>query len=95
VSRQKGLGFAPMKHPNSFLTAEWNNILMLNYAVDPALLEQFVPSGTELDVFEGKAYLSLVGSEFNRSRLLGFTAPFHQAFEEVNLRFYVGRPGEA
>jgi uncharacterized protein YqjF (DUF2071 family) len=74
-----------------FLTAEWNNILMLNYAVDPALLEQFVPSGTELDVFERKTYLSLVGFEFNRSRILGFTAPFHQAFEEVNLRFYVRR----
>jgi uncharacterized protein YqjF (DUF2071 family) len=74
-----------------FLTAEWNNILMLNYAVDAALLEQFVPSGTELDLFEGKTYLSLVGFEFNRSRILGFTAPFHQAFEEVNLRFYVRR----
>ena len=74
-----------------FLTAEWNDLLMLNYAVDASLLERFVPSGTELDVFEGKTYLSLVGFEFNRSRLLGFTAPFHQAFEEVNLRFYVRR----
>ena len=80
-----------MKHPSSFLTAEWNNILMLNYSVDAALLERFVPSGTELDVFEGKTYLSLVGFEFNRSRILGFTALFHQAFEEVNLRFYVRR----
>lgn len=80
-----------MKHPSSFLTAEWNNILMLNYSVDAALLERFVPSGTEQDVFEGKTYLSLVGFEFNRSRLFGCTVPFHQAFEEVNLRFYVRR----
>jgi uncharacterized protein len=80
-----------MKHQSRFLTAEWNNILMLNYAVDAALLERFVPSGTELDVFEGKTYLSLVGFEFNRSRIFGFTMPFHQAFEEVNLRFYVRR----
>jgi uncharacterized protein YqjF (DUF2071 family) len=74
-----------------FLTAEWNNLLMLNYAVDASLLERFVPEGTELDVFEGKTYLSLVGFEFNRSRLFGFTVPFYQAFEEVNLRFYVRR----
>jgi uncharacterized protein YqjF (DUF2071 family) len=80
-----------MHHPNIFLTAEWNNLLMLNYAVDAALLQPFVPAGTELDVFEGKTYLSLVGFEFNRSRVLGFTALFHQAFEEVNLRFYVTR----
>ena len=64
---------------------------MLNYVVDPSLLERFVPSGTELDAFEGKTYLSLVGFQFNRTRLHGFAVPFHQAFEEVNLRFYVKR----
>jgi len=76
---------------NRFLTAEWKNLLMLNYAVDPSLLEPFVPAGTELDEFEGKTYLSLVGFEFNRTRVLGFAVPFHQNFEEVNLRFYVRR----
>ena len=76
---------------NRFLTAEWKNLLMLNYAVDPSLLEPFIPVGTELDAFEGKTYLSLVGFEFNRTRVLGFAVPFHQNFEEVNLRFYVRR----
>jgi uncharacterized protein YqjF (DUF2071 family) len=80
-----------MADKNRFLTAEWNNLLMLNYAVDPSLLEPFVPAGTELDAFEGKTYLSLVGFEFNRTRVLGFAIPFHQNFEEVNLRFYVRR----
>jgi hypothetical protein len=64
---------------------------MLNYAVDAALLAPFVPAGTEPDAFAGKTYLSLVGFEFNRSRLFGFPMPFYQAFEEVNLRFYVRR----
>jgi len=80
-----------MKHQNKFLTAEWKNLVMLNYAVDPALLERFVPAGTELDSFEGSTYVSLVGFEFNRSRIFGFPVPFHQAFEEINLRFYVRR----
>jgi uncharacterized protein YqjF (DUF2071 family) len=80
-----------MSHKNIFLTAEWNNLLMLNYAVDASLLEPLVPAGTELDIFEGRAYLSLVGFEFNRSRIFGFAVPFHQRFEEVNLRFYVRR----
>jgi len=80
-----------MPENNRFLTAEWHNLLMLNYAVDPSLLEPFVPKGTELDAFEGKTYLSLVGFEFNRTRVLGFAVPFHQNFEEVNLRFYVRR----
>src|SRR5512138_2150347 len=80
-----------MADRNRFLTAEWKNLLMLNYSVDAALLKSFVPSGTELDAFEGKTYLSMVGFEFNRTRVLGLTVPFHQNFEEVNLRFYVRR----
>src|ERR1041385_5639833 len=80
-----------MSDKKRFLTAEWTNILMLNYAVDPSLLEPLVPAGSALDMFEGKTYVSLVGFEFNRTRVLGFAVPFHQNFEEVNLRFYVRR----
>ena len=75
----------------AFLTAEWKNLLMLNYAVDPDLLRAFVPAGTELDEFDGRTYVSLIGFEFNQTRMLGCAVPFHQAFEEVNLRFYVRR----
>jgi len=80
-----------MSRRNRFLTAEWKNLVMLNYAVDASLLERFVPAGTELDSFEGSTYVSLVGFQFNRTRIFGFHVPFHQAFEEINLRFYVRR----
>jgi uncharacterized protein YqjF (DUF2071 family) len=74
-----------------FLTAEWRNLVMLNYAVDPALLRPFVPKGTELDSWEGRTYVSLVGFLFANTRVLGVPIPFHTTFEEVNLRFYVRR----
>lgn len=74
-----------------FLTAEWTNLVMFNYAVDPALLGPYVPGGTELDCFNGKTYISLVAFEFNRTTIRGLPVPFHQRFEEVNLRFYVKR----
>lgn len=64
---------------------------MLNYVVDPALLLPLVPAGTELDQFEGRTYVSLIGFEFNNTRVLGFSIPFHRSFLEVNLRFYVRR----
>src|SRR5216117_1464383 len=80
-----------MSDKKRFLTAEWKNLVMLNYSVNASLLEPLVPAGTELDMFEGKTYVSLVGFEFNRTRVLGFAVPFHQNFEEVNLRFYVRR----
>jgi uncharacterized protein len=82
--------------PRKFLTAEWHYIVMLNYAVDPALVAHLVPKGTELDSFGGKTYISLVGFRFERSRVGGLWIPFHSDFDEVNLRFYVKReqPGE-
>jgi hypothetical protein len=82
---------AAVHRTRTFLTAEWNHLVMLNYAVDPALLAPLVPAGTELDFFAGKTYISLIGFLFNRTRLLGFPIPFHQSFEEVNVRFYVRR----
>ena len=75
-----------------FLTAEWRNLVMLNYDVKPAWLAEYVPPGTTLDSFEGKTYVSLVGFCFSKTRLWGKIAvPFHTEFEEVNLRFYVRR----
>jgi uncharacterized protein YqjF (DUF2071 family) len=74
-----------------FLTADWKQLLMLNYSVDPALLLPFLPAGTEIDNFEGRTYVSLVGFQFNNTRVAGLAIPFHRSFEEVNLRFYVRR----
>lgn len=77
-----------------FLTAEWRNLLMLNYAVDPALLTPHVPRGTELDLWRGEALVSLVGFQFLKTRLRGWRVPWHQSFIEVNLRFYVRREAD-
>jgi uncharacterized protein len=75
-----------------FLSAEWRDLVMLNYEVEPSLLNQYVPAGTTLDVFQGRTYISLVGFQFLRTKLLGcFPIPFHANFDEVNLRFYVRR----
>ena len=65
---------------------------MLNYEVDPKLLNNYVPPGTVLDSFDGKTYVSLVGFQFRHTKLLGsLSIPFHSNFDEVNLRFYVRR----
>ena len=75
----------------SFLTAEWRKLIMVNYEVNSEILKPYLPSGTKLDFFEGKCYVSLVGFMFLNTKLLGIKIPFHSNFEEVNLRFYVKR----
>lgn len=80
-----------------FLTAEWRDLLMLNYEVAPELLRGYVPRGTQLDSFRGRTYVSLVGFRFRKTKLRGkLSVPLHSNFEEINLRFYVRReaPGE-
>src|SRR5260221_8749845 len=75
-----------------FLSAEWRDLVMLNYAVEPRLLNRYVPPGTSLDSFDGKTYVSLVGFRFCSTKILGrIPVPFHTDFDEVNLRFYVRR----
>jgi len=74
---------------SKFLTAEWKNLIMANYIVDSAVLKPYLPHKTALDLFNGNAYVSLVGFMFANTRVLGFKIPFHVNFEEVNLRFYV------
>ncbi len=73
----------------SFLTAEWRKLALANYELDPSILQPFVPSRTELDLWNGCCYVSLVGFMFVDTRLFGLPIPFHRNFEEVNLRFYV------
>lgn len=75
----------------SFLKAEWRKLALANYVIDEAVLHKYVPHGTELDLWEGKCYVSLVGFMFKNTRLLGVKVPYHVNFEEVNLRFYVRR----
>jgi uncharacterized protein len=72
-----------------FLTAEWNNLIMANYAIDPKILAPYLPAKTELDFYKGECYVSLIGFMFEQTKMLGIKVPFHINFEEVNLRFYV------
>src|SRR5256885_9689820 len=74
-----------------FLTANWRYLAMLNFAVDPKILQPLVPTETELDFHDGKTFVSVVGFLFLDTRIIGLPIPLHRDFEEVNLRFYVRR----
>ncbi|MFK7922456.1 MAG: YqjF family protein [Bacteroidia bacterium] len=74
-----------------FLQAQWRNLIMANYEIDPEVLKPYLPYGTELDTWQGRHYVSLVGFMFADTKVLGMKIPGHIRFEEVNLRFYVKR----
>jgi uncharacterized protein YqjF (DUF2071 family) len=80
-----------MPQPRPFLTAQWRNLAVLNFDVEPDVLEPIVPVGTELDFWQERTFLSVVGFQFIETRIWGLAIPFHRKFDEVNLRFYVRR----
>ena len=66
-----------------FLSAEWRDLVMLNYEVEPGTLRRYIPRGVEMDEFEGRTFVSLVGFQFLHTRLYRFLAvPFHSNFDE-------------
>ena len=82
-----------MNKRKSFLTAHWKNLIMANYTIEPSLLQPYLPAFTELDLYNGKCYVSLVGFMFEQVKIKGIPIPFHTHFPEINLRFYVKHTG--
>jgi uncharacterized protein YqjF (DUF2071 family) len=68
----------------AFLSAQWRNLVMANFVIEPAVLPQ-------LDEYAGVTYASIVAFQFLDTCVRGMAIPFHRDFEEINLRFYVRR----
>jgi len=71
------------------LEGAWRDLVVANYEVDPEVLRPYVPAGTELDTWNGKTVMSVVGLSFEDTRAMGVPAVGQQQFEQLNLRFYV------
>ena len=74
----------------AFLSADWQNIVILSWPVDAALLRPCLPSGLEIDCYDGAAYISAVGLTVANSRVAGIPAG-PRRYQQVNFRFYARR----
>jgi uncharacterized protein YqjF (DUF2071 family) len=73
---------------------DWRHLLFVHWVVDADAVQRLLPSGLDVDTFEGKAYVGLVPFTVRGTRppLLP-PVPFLSSFHEVNLRTYVHRGG--
>jgi len=72
----------------------WADLLFAHWEVPAAALRPLVPSGVEIDTFEGRAYVGLVPFVMTGVRPWWSPAvPGLSAFPEVNVRTYVHRGG--
>jgi hypothetical protein len=72
-----------------FLSARWEYLAMFNYEVDAAIIKPHLPPYTEIDFYNGKVIVSVVGFLFNNTKVMGIQWPGFINFEEVNLRYYI------
>lgn len=75
---------------NAFLSADWQNIVILSWPVDARLLLPYLPPGLEIDRFDGAAYISAVGLTVANSRVAGIPV-WPRRYQQVNFRFYARR----
>lgn len=72
-----------------FLTARWENLVIISYKISPDLLQPHMPKGFEPDTIDGNAFVSVVAFVFADTKVKGIKVPFNVNFPEINLRFYV------
>ena len=73
----------------SFMTQNWEDLLLLHWPLPPEELSPTIPDDLSLDLFEGQAWASVVGFRLTNLRLSGLRAIPWSDFLEVNLRTYV------
>jgi len=69
---------------------EWNNAIFLHWEVELSDLEKFVPKELEIDLYQGKPWISVVAFTMEKIRPKNLPAfPPISNFEEINVRTYV------
>jgi uncharacterized protein YqjF (DUF2071 family) len=78
------------------MSMRWQDLLFAHWRVDPAALRPLVPSGLELDLRNGEAWLGVVPFRMSGVRPRGTPSiPGLSAFPELNLRTYVRGGGHS
>ena len=89
----------PWPFPESpwIMTQTWHDLLFAHWPVDASALRPLVPSGFEVDTFDGQGWVAVVPFRMTNVAPRGIPAlPWVSAFPELNVRTYVrvnGRPG--
>ena len=77
---------------------KWRDLLFLHWELKPPLIQQLLPEGLELDLFNNRAFVGLVPFRMENVRPrfvpdLGRFGNFYSRFPELNVRTYVLRDG--
>jgi uncharacterized protein YqjF (DUF2071 family) len=84
---------APSSSPPRILEARARHRVVVSYAVDPDRVAPHLPSGLTPDIRNGRAFVSLVGVELVRVRVLGLPGPGFRRVPAVEMQVPVQEVG--
>ncbi|HMP78479.1 MAG TPA: DUF2071 domain-containing protein [Pirellulaceae bacterium] len=73
------------------MQSQWKELVALNFQIDPAVLQSYVPPGLQLDYFNDETFVSLIAVQLRNVRIWGLPLPVTRGFQHVALRYYVKR----
>jgi uncharacterized protein YqjF (DUF2071 family) len=80
----------PMPEGPWIMTQSWHDLLFAHWPVDARTLQEKVPPGLPVDVYEGRAWIGIVPFHITNLSPRGVPSiPFVSAFPELNVRTYV------
>jgi uncharacterized protein YqjF (DUF2071 family) len=79
----------PDQFLNAFMDQCWEDLLLLHWPVEGELVRKNIPDDLEVDLFDGQAWLSVVGFQLTGLKISPFRWLSWPGFWEINLRTYV------
>ena len=86
-------GHCPFTIDRAVMTQQWRDVTFAHWPIDPAAVQALLPPELEPDLYDGQAWVSLVGFEMDELRIPGVPPiPTTHRFVEFNVRTYVVGP---
>ena len=93
LREQEHRPYAPPSAPFA-ITMSWHDLLFIHFEVEVSALRAAVPSGLELDLWQGKAWVGVVPFYMSQVGPPALNQlPWTSRFEELNVRTYVTQGG--
>ena len=75
-----------------FITQRWEDLYFLHWPISESVLKPTLPNDLQVDLFEGRAWISVVAFKLKKLRIFPLRQLPWNDFLEVNLRTYVIGP---
>ncbi|HNI35607.1 MAG TPA: DUF2071 domain-containing protein [Microthrixaceae bacterium] len=82
-------GTCPFEVAQPVMLHEWRNLTFLHWRYSPSEVQRLLPSGLEVETFDGSAWVGLVPFEMVVTPPTGHEVPWLSRFPETNVRTYV------